>query len=247
MKIIAAASDLLDHAIRRPTCAIASPHRQYPATLINNVQQRLAFFEPAQVVGEQRDERRPVVLHRARGVRRDDDVRQIPVRARRLERLLVNTSSAAPPSRPSRSASTTASSSMSLPRATLTSSAPRLHPIDLARGRSAAWSRACAAPRARRRRSARADPAADPAPAPSSTPSRRRLLRRRRRIAETRNPNGAASFDDLDADRRRDRRCPCAGRASANAGRRSFELVLRPAMRRLRAQRRAAAGAPARS
>src|SRR6266496_4385860 len=65
----------------------ASVLTSVPRDLINDVQQRLAFFEMAQVLAEQGYERGPVVLHGARGVGRDDDVREVPVRARWLERF----------------------------------------------------------------------------------------------------------------------------------------------------------------
>src|SRR4029079_12011879 len=57
--------------------------------LVDDVEEIASGFETAQILREQRDERRPVVLHRPGRVRRDDDVRQIPVWARRGQRLLA--------------------------------------------------------------------------------------------------------------------------------------------------------------
>src|SRR5438876_10029626 len=55
---------------------------------VHNVQERLTALETAQVLGEERDEWRPVVCHGTRCVRRHDRVRQIPVGACAVERLM---------------------------------------------------------------------------------------------------------------------------------------------------------------
>src|SRR5919197_5183198 len=60
----------------------AGPTRSWssvPEVLVDDIDQRLSALEPAQVFRKQRHERRPVILHGAGGVRRDDHVRQIPV------------------------------------------------------------------------------------------------------------------------------------------------------------------------
>src|SRR5262245_49023619 len=55
---------------------------------IDGVEKRLATIEASEIVGKESDELRPVVANGAANVRRHDDIRQVPVRARSGERLL---------------------------------------------------------------------------------------------------------------------------------------------------------------
>src|SRR5437879_12298380 len=68
----------------------AAPHfaALITSTFVYDVYERLPPVEAAEVFREERDERCPIILQRARRVRRDDDVWQIPIRAGCIERLL---------------------------------------------------------------------------------------------------------------------------------------------------------------
>ena len=97
-----------------------------PGARVDDVEQRLARREPAQVVAEQLDAPVQHPAARPRRVRRDDDVGQVVERRLGGSGSSRNVSRTAPPSGPSRSARSSARSSMSRPRATLMSHAPGL-------------------------------------------------------------------------------------------------------------------------
>ena len=110
---------------QRSSSAVSRRINRAPAG-VDDVAQRLAGEEAPQVVHEDRDAALVLVADAGGPVRRDDHVVELPERASGGSGSVSKTSSAAPPSEPSRSRRTSAASSITAPRPTFVTTAPGL-------------------------------------------------------------------------------------------------------------------------